>query len=92
MSAFLSRREMLKRAAAAAAATAVAYSALAQGLSDADAAEPFENLTSLHARIPEAVVARPIPSDEYGPGALQAGAARYIDRALIRNGPVGVCP
>lgn len=82
MSAFLSRREMLKRAAAAGAVSAVARSALPQGLSDADAAEPFENLTSPHARLLEAVVARLIPSDENGPGALEAGAARYIDRAL----------
>jgi len=30
----------------------------------------------------EAIVARLIPSDANGPGALEAGAARYIDRAL----------
>ena len=82
MSGFLSRREMLKRAAAAGAVTAVPQGALAQGLSAAGTPDPFENLTSPRSRILEAVVARLIPSDENGPGALEAGAARYIDRAL----------
>src|SRR5439155_26595391 len=30
----------------------------------------------------EAIVARLIPTDETGPGALEAGAAHYIDRGL----------
>lgn len=82
MSRFLSRREMLKRAAAAGAVTAVPQGALAQGLSGAGTAEPFENLTTGQSQILESIVARLIPSDENGPGALEAGAARYIDRAL----------
>ena len=74
----LSRREMLKRAAAAGAATAVP----AQVLGQAAATEPYTNLTAAEARTLEAIVARLIPSDANGPGALEAGAARYIDRAL----------
>jgi gluconate 2-dehydrogenase gamma chain len=74
----LSRREMLKRAAAAGAATAVP----AQVLGQAAATEPYTNLTAAEARTLEAFVARLIPSDANGPGALEAGAARYIDRAL----------
>jgi gluconate 2-dehydrogenase gamma chain len=72
-----SRREMLKRAAAVGAATAVPRYALAQARG-----EPYANLTADEAKTLEAVVARLIPSDENGPGALEAGATRYIDRAL----------
>jgi len=73
----LSRREVLKRTAAASAATAIAPRALAQ-------APPtrYGNLGSAEARTLEAFVARLIPSDENGPGAVEAGAVRYIDRAL----------
>jgi len=44
--------------------------------------EAFETLTALQADTLEAVVERLIPSDEHGPGARQARAAHYIDRAL----------
>src|SRR5262245_62965260 len=73
----LSRREMLKRAAAAGAATAVPVQLRGQA-----ASEPYTNLTAADARTLEAIVARLIPNDANGPGALEAGAARYIDRAL----------
>jgi len=72
-----SRREMLKRAAAAGAISAVPVSVWAQ-----PAAEPYKTLNPAQARTLEAIVARLIPSDANGPGALEAGAARYIDRAL----------
>jgi gluconate 2-dehydrogenase gamma chain len=72
-----SRREMLKRAAAIGAVSAVPRSALTQ-----PSAEPYSNLQPAAARTLEAIVARLIPSDANGPGALEAGAARYIDRAL----------
>lgn len=72
-----SRREMLKRAVAVGAVTAVPQSGFAQ-----PAAVPYENLQPAAARILEAIVARLIPSDERGPGALEAGAAHYVDRAL----------
>jgi len=71
-----SRREMLKRAAVAGAVGAVPARALAQ------AAEPYAKLTAAEGATLEAIVARLIPSDASGPGALEAGASRYIDRAL----------
>jgi gluconate 2-dehydrogenase gamma chain len=74
----LSRREMLKRAAAAGAVATVPPQILAQTSS----AEPYINLTAAQAATLEALVARLIPSDANGPGALEAGAARYIDGAL----------
>ena len=45
--------------------------------------EALETLTGTEADILEAVVARLIPSDENGPGATEARAAHYIDRALV---------
>ena len=76
---FISRRDLLKRAAFAAAAVPVFRRS-----SDAFAvqAAPLENLTSEQSAILDAVVARLIPSDDLGPGAKEAGAVHYIDRAL----------
>jgi len=54
--------------------------ARAQGLS-AVASAPV-SLTSAEAETLRAVIARIIPADENGPGALEARADRYIDRAL----------
>jgi len=73
----LSRREVLKRAAVAGTIGAVPPRILAQ-----KTAEPYKNLTEAEGRTLEAIVARLIPSDVRSPGALEAGAARYIDRAL----------
>ena len=81
MPSFLSRREMLKRAAAAGMTTAVPVKTLAQAL-PSGARGAFEQLTAGEADILEAIVARLIPNDENGPGALEAGAAHYIDRGL----------
>ena len=44
--------------------------------------EALETLTAAEAATVEAIVARLIPSDENGPGAREARAAHYIDRAL----------
>jgi gluconate 2-dehydrogenase gamma chain len=44
--------------------------------------EPLEALTALEADVLEAVCARLIPTDDNGPGAREARAAHYIDRAL----------
>lgn len=44
--------------------------------------EPLEALTAAEAEILEAIVARLIPTDASGPGAAEARAAHYIDRAL----------
>ncbi len=46
------------------------------------AREPLEHLTASEADLLDAVVARLIPSDANGPGATEARAAHYIDRAL----------
>jgi hypothetical protein len=48
--------------------------------------EALETLTATEADTLEAIVARLIPSDENGPGATEARAAHYIDRAL--TGPL----
>ena len=45
-------------------------------------AGPLMNLTARETEILSAMVDRLIPSDELGPGALEAGALRFIDRAL----------
>ena len=44
--------------------------------------EALETLTAAEADTLEAIVARIIPTDENGPGAAEARAAHYIDRAL----------
>jgi gluconate 2-dehydrogenase gamma chain len=88
----LTRRELLKQAGLAGAAAAIVpagaiapAAAAPAGQSSPAAAiarEPLEALTAAEADILEAVCARLIPSDENGPGAAEARAARYIDRAL----------
>jgi gluconate 2-dehydrogenase gamma chain len=71
---------MLRGAVVVGAASTVPLSALAQDGSTP--AHAYVNLSAGLARTLEAVVARLIPSDANGPGALEAGAARYIDVAL----------
>lgn len=44
--------------------------------------EPIENLTAAEADTLEAICARIVPTDANGPGAREARAAHYIDRAL----------
>jgi len=88
----ISRRELLKRAGAVGAVAFVPVAAvvsgrtaLAQGAAPAVPAvvrEPLETLTSAEADVLEAVCARLIPTDANGPGAAEARAAHYIDRAL----------
>ena len=97
---FISRRDLLKRAAVLGAATPVARPF--QGRDDREAEsptlpepvvarpfqgrdrvrEPLENLTASEMDILDAVVARLIPTDANGPGATEARATHYIDRAL----------
>ena len=91
---FISRRDLLRRTVGAAAAVPVARafqgSAVAADERSAEgfasqangAREPLENLTVTEMDVLDAVVARLIPSDELGPGAHEARAAHYIDRAL----------
>ena len=94
---FISRRELLKRAAAVGGAAVVPRDVLSladgSGGPERPAAhtnaaeafaqrEPLENLTAAEADILDAVVARLIPTDASGTGAIEARAAHYIDRAL----------
>jgi len=92
---FISRRDLLRGVGIAGAAAATGPVSLLSTPDTASAAEPaqaaarpaapreaFENLTATEADLLEAVVDRLIPSDALGPGAREARAAHYIDRAL----------
>lgn len=90
----ISRRDLLKTAGAAGAAALVPAGSAAEApaapssstvsarAAAGAAAGPLMNLTAHETEILSAMVDRLIPSDEMGPGALEAGALRYIDRAL----------
>ena len=91
MTTFISRRDLLKRAVGAAAAVPLGARAFGAGEGSADAgraaqqvtaAAPLESLSSHEMELLNAVTARLIPNDAAGPGAVEAGATRYIDRAL----------
>ena len=97
---FISRRDLLKRAAVVGAAVpgarrlqpsddrgldrpALHEPGVARPFQGRDRVrEPLETLTSGEMDILDAVVARLIPTDAHGPGATEARAAHYIDRAL----------
>jgi gluconate 2-dehydrogenase gamma chain len=92
----LSRRDLLKLAGLAGAGSVLptdahavetpvldassAASAVAQA--PAGMREPLQALTAAEADIMDAIVARLIPTDANGPGATEARAVRYLDRAL----------
>jgi gluconate 2-dehydrogenase gamma chain len=77
-----SRRDVFKLAGAASTLGASSF-APAQGAPTATPdREALETLTAAEADILEAFCARLIPSDANGPGAKEARAAHYIDRAL----------
>jgi gluconate 2-dehydrogenase gamma chain len=92
----ISRRDLLKGAAglagAAAAAGAAApgelgsgaaaHGATAPGAAVQAAATALETLTAQEGDLLDLIVARLIPADANGPGAREARAVRYIDRAL----------
>lgn len=88
----VSRRDLLKRAGLAGAAISLPIAPATDqqtrtASSPASAAttvkrEPIENLTQQEADLLEAICARIIPTDANGPGAREARAAHYIDRAL----------
>ena len=88
----ISRRDLLKVAGAAAAGAAAPTSTSANGAPEvvnrhddgrtAPALAPLDSLTAEEAELLTAIVARLIPADSNGPGAVEAGAVTYIDRAL----------
>ena len=90
----VSRRDLLKRAGIAGAALTIPLAPAATGDAAAQAKpappetpqvmkrEPLENLSAAEADLLEAICARIIPTDANGPGAREARAAHYIDRAL----------
>jgi gluconate 2-dehydrogenase gamma chain len=88
----LSRRNLFKRAGIVGTLAATAGTTLALTTAGttraqtpapaAPALEALETLTAAESDILEAIVARLIPTDDNGPGAAEARAAHYIDRAL----------
>jgi gluconate 2-dehydrogenase gamma chain len=79
----ISRREMLKRLGAAiGAATILPLPAAARARAQTALGESFISFTAAEAETVRAIIGRLIPADENGPGALEARADRYIDRAL----------
>jgi gluconate 2-dehydrogenase gamma chain len=88
----VSRRDLFRAvgtgaAAAVAGAPLAPHSATAQPhQASVPQLEALETLTAAEADTLEAICARLIPSDENGPGAAEARAAHYIDRAL--TGPL----
>ncbi len=93
----VSRRDLLKRAGLAGAAMTIPLTPVSgdsapaaphngrpyeETAQSALRREPIENLTAAEAELLEVICSRIIPSDENGPGAREARAAHYIDRAL----------
>jgi gluconate 2-dehydrogenase gamma chain len=91
----LSRRGLFRQLGLAGAAAAVSPIPVATsgtaptspaGAAPVPIGEALETLTAREADVLEVIVARLIPTDENGPGAAEARAAHYIDRAL--GGPL----
>jgi gluconate 2-dehydrogenase gamma chain len=88
----VSRRDLLKGAGLAGAALTIPATATPSAEAEqarpaavpaaAVRREPVENLTAAEADLLEAICARIIPTDANGPGAREARAAHFIDRAL----------
>ena len=85
----LSRRELLAGAAALGAGAFIPARSLLGGrpvvaapVQAAQARDALETLTAAEGLTLEAITGRLIPTDADGPGAVEARAARYIDRAL----------
>lgn len=82
----LSRRELLQGAGMLGGAAALPVSIAGAAPRKVPAQEPFETLTAAESDTLEAIASRLIPTDDNGPGAAEARAAHYIDRAL--TGPL----
>ena len=88
----ISRRDLLKTAGVAGAAAALPVGQISRAAAttagtavqrvEEPGRESLENLSAIEADLLEAIVDRLIPSDSSGPGAREARAVRYIDRAL----------
>jgi gluconate 2-dehydrogenase gamma chain len=79
----LSRRELLKRAGlVVGAAVVVPVTPVAAAPQTAGAPDALRTLTRLEYETLDAICARIIPTDDTGPGAREARAARYIDWGL----------
>jgi gluconate 2-dehydrogenase gamma chain len=87
----IARRELLKRVGAAAVVpprillplvSPEQAPTLAAQSASATVGSTLETLTTVEAEALRAITARLIPTDSSGPGAAEAGAAQYIDRAL----------
>lgn len=89
----ISRRELIKRAGVLGAAVAIPVGLAARSnasetpAAPAPVAEPyvFQSFNEADAATMSAIVERIIPQDENGPGAIQAGVPRYIDRLLASD-------
>ncbi len=77
----LSRRDLIKIVGLAGVTSALPAAAQ-PAASAAPTREPLQALTAAEADLLDAIVARLIPTDANGPGATEARAVRYIDRAL----------
>ena len=85
----MTRRELLRSAGVSAAVGASTLGAVTsyakttqQSENVTETTEAYEQLTAEESRLLEAIADHLIPSDDTGPGALDANAVRYIDRAL----------
>ena len=79
----ISRREMLVRLGTMIGATAIPpLSTPIRARAQAAAGEAFISFNASEAETVRAIIARLIPADDSGPGALEARADRYIDRGL----------
>ncbi len=101
----ISRRDLLKAAGAAGAAALAPATLGATPVSPASVTPapvalptlaavrttgPLMNLTAAETEVLAAMIDRLIPTDDLGPGALDAGALRFIDRALSEAEPGSV--
>ena len=85
----ITRRELLRSAGVTAAVGASTLGGVAsyakttqQAENVVESPEAYEQLTAEEGQLLEAIADHLIPADDTGPGALEANAVRYIDRAL----------
>ena len=78
----ISRRDFVGRAGLISLASIVSLAVAGSSVAAVLKPLPQESLEPVQMRILEALVERLIPTDENGPGAVEAGVARYIEREL----------